>query len=59
MISSMSKKPDRPKRNKARLNITVWPETKDRLARAARSLGIQQTDYIEIALRNQFEKDGT
>jgi hypothetical protein len=54
----MTKKSDRPRRNKARLNITIWPETKDRLARAAHSLGIQQTDYIEIALRSQFKKDG-
>jgi hypothetical protein len=44
--------------DKARTNIRLLPETKERLARAKRKLAMSETACIEAALRLWFRKEG-
>jgi hypothetical protein len=52
--------PDKPRpygRDKARTNIRLLPETKERLARAKERLHMSETACIEAALRLWFRKE--
>jgi hypothetical protein len=52
-----TKKPERPKRKKPRLNITLAPETARMLSKASKALKIPQTACIELSLRDWFRKE--
>jgi hypothetical protein len=48
----------RPAAGRNRFNITLRPETSERLWRAVKKTGTTRSTYIEQALQVQFRKDG-
>jgi hypothetical protein len=46
----------RRKLNKTMITITLYPETKAQLDRAAEAAGMEKSAYIEAALHAQFER---
>jgi len=48
----------RPKIGRVTVTIRLFPKTKTLLKRAAKNAGIEQGQYVERLLLNQFEREG-
>jgi hypothetical protein len=49
--------PGRPRTGRNRFNITLTPETSDRLWRAVEKKDMTRSAYVERALKDRFKKD--
>jgi hypothetical protein len=55
--NQVKRPPGRPRTGRNRFNITLTPQTNDRLWQAIEKKNITRSAYVELALKDRFKKD--
>ena len=55
--NQVKRPPGRPRAGRHRFNITLTPETSDRLEQAREKKEMTRSAYVELALKDRFKKD--
>jgi hypothetical protein len=54
---NVKRPPGRPRAGRNRFNITLTPETSNRLWRAVETKETTRSAYVELALKDRFKRD--